>query len=111
MNFLSGKRRGDGVESGGEIRVPLPAELRATAPESIVVGVRPEHLVPGETAGTPFRFKGATVETPGAHFPGAGGVGGGAGAGPVEGPPTPPPGAQLGFPALPGALHFFDTRA
>src|SRR5205823_3181914 len=48
MNFLAGKRKGDEVEiAGSTLAVALPAPLRANAPESIVVGIRPEHLVAG----------------------------------------------------------------
>jgi sn-glycerol 3-phosphate transport system ATP-binding protein len=109
MNFLSGKRRGDDVEIGGEVRVPLPAELRASAPESIVVGVRPEHLVPGESAGTVFRFKVETVEALGADSLVHGAFGGGSLVARVEGHATPAMGAQLAFAAMPGKLYFFDT--
>jgi sn-glycerol 3-phosphate transport system ATP-binding protein len=109
MNFLAGKRRRDEVEIGDEIRVPLPAELRATAPESIVVGVRPEHLVPGETAGTVFRFKVETVEALGADSLVHGAFGGGTVVARVEGHSTPALGAQLVFTAMPGKLYFFDT--
>jgi sn-glycerol 3-phosphate transport system ATP-binding protein len=109
MNFLSGKRRGDEVEIGGELRVPLPAELRAAAPESIVVGVRPEHLVPGETAGTVFRFKVETVEALGADSLVHGAFGGGTVVARVEGHATPALGEQLVFTAMPGKLYFFDT--
>jgi len=109
MNFLAGKLRGDDVEIGGAVRVPLPAELRAGAPESIVVGVRPEHLVPGEGAGTVFRFQVETVEALGADSLVHGAFGGGTVVARVEGHATPEPGAQLAFTAMPGKLYFFDT--
>src|SRR5512140_858885 len=60
MNFLPGKRVGDGVDVSGGVRVPLPEGLRATAPEGLVVGIRPEHFALGEEGGIPFLLK---VET------------------------------------------------
>ena len=108
MNFLSGKRRGNEVEIG-EFRVPLPAELRAKAPESIVVGVRPEHLVPGEGAGSVFRFEVETVEALGADSLVHGAFGGGTLVARVEGHATPAVGARLAFTAMPGKLFYFDT--
>ena len=109
MNFLSGKRSGDDVVIGSAARIPLPAALRASAPEAIVVGVRPEHLVPGEAAGTVFRFKVETVEALGADSLVHGEVGGGTIVARVDGHATPEPGAQLAFTAMPGKLFFFDT--
>src|SRR5512141_2221613 len=66
MNFLPGRREGDTVDVGTDMRIPLPAELRAAAAEAVTVGVRPEHLVPGEGAGPLFRFVVETVEALGA---------------------------------------------
>jgi sn-glycerol 3-phosphate transport system ATP-binding protein len=109
MNFLAGKRRGDEVDIGGEIRVPLPSELRAAAPEAIVVGVRPEHLEPGAGAGTVFRFKVETVEALGADSLVHAQFGGDSIVARVEGHATPEPGAQLAFTAMPGKLYFFDA--
>src|SRR6476469_9331863 len=65
MNFLPGERRGDAVDLGGGVQVPLPEGL-SDAPPQITVGVRPEHLVAGEAAGTVFRFRVETLETLGA---------------------------------------------
>jgi sn-glycerol 3-phosphate transport system ATP-binding protein len=109
MNFLSGKRVGDEVDIGGAARVPLPAELRGSAPEAIVVGVRPEHLVPGAGTGTVFRFHVETVEALGADSLVHGQFGGGGIVARVEGHATPRPGADLAFTAMPGKLYFFDS--
>ncbi len=109
MNFLSGKRAGNEVDIGGEARIALPAELRAAAPEAIVVGVRPEHLVPGEGAAPVFRFKVETVEALGADSMVHGPFGGSTLVARVDGHRTPPLGASLAFTAMPGKLHFFDT--
>src|SRR5204863_1131023 len=46
MNFLPARREGDRVRLAEGVSVPLPEELRASAPGAITVGVRPEHLVP-----------------------------------------------------------------
>jgi len=65
MNFLPGKRVGDAVDVGGGVKIALAPALRASAPEAIVVGMRPEHL--DATAGTgTFAFKVDTVEALGA---------------------------------------------
>jgi sn-glycerol 3-phosphate transport system ATP-binding protein len=109
MNFLSGKRRGDEVElAGTPTRVPLPPELRATAPESIMVGVRPEHLAIGATGlALPFRVE--TVEALGADSLVHGSFGEASLVARVDGHATPPAGAQLAFNVMPGKLYFFDT--
>ena len=109
MNFLAGKRQGDEVDIGGQIRVPLPSELRAATPEAIVVGVRPEHLEPGAGPGTVFRFKVETIEALGADSLVHGEFGGGNIVARVEGHATPALGAQLAFTAMPGKLYFFDS--
>jgi sn-glycerol 3-phosphate transport system ATP-binding protein len=110
MNFLSGKRRGDDVEiAGSAVRVPLPPELRAAAPEAVVVGVRPEHLVPGEAPGTVFRFRVETVEALGADSLVHGALGEATLVARVDGHATPAAGAELVFTAMPGKLFFFDT--
>src|SRR5512140_1760186 len=66
MNFLPGRRQGDGVEIGPGFTVPLPPELRARAPEAITVGVRPEHLLDSGGEGARFEFQVETVEALGA---------------------------------------------
>jgi sn-glycerol 3-phosphate transport system ATP-binding protein len=109
MNFLAGKRVGDEVElTGTTTRVPLPAGLRASAPEAIVVGVRPEHLVP-ESGGIVFRFRVDTVEALGADSLVHGIVGEATLVARVDGHATPPVGAELAFSVMPGKLYFFDT--
>jgi sn-glycerol 3-phosphate transport system ATP-binding protein len=109
MNFLPGKRVGDSVDVGGGITVPLPAELRASAPEAVTVGVRPEHFVPGESGGPVFRFKVETVEALGADSLVHGEYGGGTVIARVDGHATPEPGTALTFSVMPGKLYFFDS--
>jgi sn-glycerol 3-phosphate transport system ATP-binding protein len=109
MNFLAGKRVGDEVDIGGALRVLLPAELRASAPEAIVVGVRPEHLGRGEGAGAVFRFKVETVEALGADSLVHGLFGGGSLVARVDGHATPSAGTDVVFNAMPDRLYFFDT--
>jgi sn-glycerol 3-phosphate transport system ATP-binding protein len=108
MNFLAGKRQGDDVAlAGSTMRVSLPAELRASAPEAIVVGVRPEHLVPGE--GATFRFKVDTIEALGADTLVHGAFGEGTIVARVDGHDTPQMGMELAFGAMAGKLYFFDA--
>jgi sn-glycerol 3-phosphate transport system ATP-binding protein len=109
MNFLPGKRQGDEVQlAGTDMRVPLPAELRASAPEAVMVGVRPEHLVT-ESGGSVFRFGVDTVEALGADSLIHGEFGEGRIVARVDGHATPRVGEQLAFSAMPGKLFFFDT--
>jgi len=109
MNFLPGKRQGDEVAlAGSPLHVPLPAPLRASAPEAIVVGVRPEHLVAGE-GGTVFRFKVETVEALGADSLVHGAFGDATVVARVDGHHTPALGDELAFGAMPGKLYFFDA--
>jgi sn-glycerol 3-phosphate transport system ATP-binding protein len=110
MNFLPGARVGDEVDVGGGVRIALPAPLRANAPAAITVGVRPEHLVPGEGAGGPvFHFKVETVEALGADSMVHGEFGNGTVVARLDGHATPPLGAALTFSVMPGKLYFFDT--
>src|SRR5512132_1329417 len=111
MNFLPGRREGDAVDVGGDIRVPLPPELRAKAADAVTVGVRPEHLVPGEGAGPLFRFVVETVEALGADSMVHGALGGGTLVARVDGHVTPRPGASMVFSARPNKLYFFDTAS
>ena len=109
MNFLASRRVGDEVElTGTSTRVALPAELRASAPAAIVVGVRPEHLVP-ESGGIVLRFRVDTVEALGADSLVHGTFGEATLVVRVDGHATPPVGAELAFSVMPGKLHFFDT--
>jgi sn-glycerol 3-phosphate transport system ATP-binding protein len=110
MNFLSGKRNGTEVEiAGTALRVPLPAALRASAPEAIVVGIRPEHLVQHSAGGPVFRFRVETVEALGADSLVHGAVGEATLVARVDGHATPGLGAELEFGAMPNKFHFFDT--
>jgi sn-glycerol 3-phosphate transport system ATP-binding protein len=109
MNFLPGRRGGDAVDIGGDMRIPLPDNLRAGVPESITVGVRPEHLKPGAGEGTVFRFKVDTVEALGADSLVHGAAAGGEIVARVDGHATPAPGDTLAFTVMPGRLYFFDT--
>ena len=109
MNFLPAKRVGDEVQlAGTQLRVPLPQELRASAPEAIMVGVRPEHLV-AESGGTTFQFRVETVEALGADSLVHGAFGEGTVVARVDGHMTPEIGTELTFSAMPGKLYFFDT--
>jgi sn-glycerol 3-phosphate transport system ATP-binding protein len=109
MNFVPGNRQGDEVDLGGGIRVALPVELRAAAPGKVTVGVRPEHLVPGEAAGPMFRFKVETVEALGADSLVHGVVGAGTLVARVDGHETPKIGDAMTFSVRPGKIFFFDT--
>src|SRR5688572_25805695 len=108
MNFLPGRREGDEVVVG-EMRVPLPAELRAGAPQEITVGVRPEHLLQGDGSGPVFRFKVDTVEALGADSLVHGMLGSGSLVARVDGHLSPEAGETLTFTARPGKLFFFDS--
>ncbi len=109
MNFLPAKRCGDEVQlAGTQLRVPLPPQLRASAPEAIMVGVRPEHLV-AESGGTTFQFRVETVEALGADSLVHGAFGEGTVVARVDGHMTPEIGTELTFSAMPGKLYFFDT--
>jgi sn-glycerol 3-phosphate transport system ATP-binding protein len=109
MNFVPGNRAGDAVDLGSGVSIPLPAELRASAPGAITVGIRPEHLVAGEGPGPGFRFKVETVEALGADSLVHGEFGAGSLIARVEGHSTPELGAMLSFNVMPGKLYYFDT--
>ena len=109
MNFLPGKRNADAVDIGGEVRIPLPESLRASAPGAITVGMRPEHLKAGAGEGTVFRFKVDTVEALGADSLVHGASPGGEIVARVDGHATPKPGEMLAFTVMPDRLYFFDT--
>ncbi|HET7730275.1 MAG TPA: sn-glycerol-3-phosphate import ATP-binding protein UgpC [Usitatibacter sp.] len=111
MNFLPGKRAGDEVDIGDGMRIPLPAALRAGAPEAITVGVRPEHLVAGEGAGPVFRFKVDTVEALGADSMVHGTLGAATLVARVDGHVTPKPGESQVFSIRANKLYFFDTAS
>ena len=109
MNFLPGKRAGDEVVLGNDVRIPLPAALAAKAPEAIIVGVRPEHLVRDGAGGPTFRFTVQTVEALGADSLVHGEFGDGTLVARVDGHHTPALDAALAFSVMPGKLYFFDT--
>jgi sn-glycerol 3-phosphate transport system ATP-binding protein len=108
MNFLAGERRGDFVDLGGGVQVPLPRVL-SDAPPKVTVGVRPEHLIAGEGEGPAFGFKVDTVEALGADSLVHGIVGPHTVVARVEGHTRPAIGQSLVFSARPGKLYFFDT--
>jgi sn-glycerol 3-phosphate transport system ATP-binding protein len=108
MNFLPGQRSGDDIDVGEGVRIPLPAELRAAAPQGVTIGVRPEHLVEGGT-GTAFRLKVDTVEALGADSLLHCAFGANSLVVRVDGHRTPEPGAALNVSAMPGKTYFFDT--
>ena len=110
MNFLPGKRAADAVQVGG-LSVPLPAALRASAPESVTVGIRPEHLEAGGGEGLKFDFKVETVEALGADSLVHGRVGDGTLVARVDGHDTPAIGTPMSFRARTGTLYFFDTAS
>jgi sn-glycerol 3-phosphate transport system ATP-binding protein len=109
MNFLPGKRVGDAVDVGAGVKVPLPEGLRATAPESLTVGIRPEHFALGKPGGTEFRLKVETMEALGADslvhtvFDGTALVAR------IDGHVTPAAGEVLAFSVQPRQLYFFDA--
>jgi sn-glycerol 3-phosphate transport system ATP-binding protein len=109
MNFLAGRREGDDVVVGEGARVPLPAELRARAPEAVTVGVRPEHLVSSGGSGPTFNLKVDTVEALGADSLLHGALAGTTLVVRVDGHDTPAPGTPLAVSAMPGKTYFFDT--
>jgi sn-glycerol 3-phosphate transport system ATP-binding protein len=111
MNFLPGKRTADAVDIGGDVRIPLPPGLRASAPDAVTVGVRPEHLRAGDSEAPVFRFKVESVEALGADSLVHGMSGGGEIVARVDGHVTPAPGEMLSFTAMPGRLYFFDTTS
>ena len=108
MNFLPGERSGDAIDVGAGLRMPLPAELRATAPASVTVGVRPEHLLMGDGEGVAVPFKVETIEALGADSLLHGLFDGTALVARIDGHITPPVGETVRFHVLPGKLYFFD---
>jgi sn-glycerol 3-phosphate transport system ATP-binding protein len=111
MNFLSGKRAGDDVDLGEGMRVPIPAQLRARAPEAILVGVRPEHLVVAGGSGPAISLKVDTVEALGADSLLHCMLGANALVVRVDGHVTPEPGSALTVSAMPGKTYFFDAAS
>ena len=65
MNFVPGKVRGDGIEMGAGVRLPLPPGTVASEGQDVVFGTRPEHLaLEGDAQGLPAQV--VVVEPTGA---------------------------------------------
>ncbi|MCK9358209.1 MAG: sn-glycerol-3-phosphate import ATP-binding protein UgpC [Dehalococcoidia bacterium] len=110
MNFMPGRRAGDGVDVGDGLVIPLPPEARAKAGEQVTVGVRPEHFVAGAGGGGPvFRLHVDTVESLGADSLLHAGFNGTLLVVRIEGHSTPKAGTALDVSILPGKAYFFDT--
>jgi len=110
MNFLPGKRAGGEVDLGAGVRVALPPEIRASAPEGIVVGVRPEHLV-AQATGPGFRFTVELVEALGADALVHGPFGGGTLVARMEGHTHAKVGDTLELHPMPDRVYFFDAAS
>ncbi|MBX3715847.1 MAG: sn-glycerol-3-phosphate import ATP-binding protein UgpC [Burkholderiales bacterium] len=110
MNFMPGRRAGDGVDVGGGVVIPMPPEARARAGEQVTVGVRPEHFVTGAGAAGPvFSLHVDTVESLGADSLLHAGFNGTLLVVRIEGHSTPPAGTAIRVSILPGKAYFFDT--
>jgi len=110
MNFLPGRRAGNDVDTAAGVRVPLPEALRATAPESLVVGIRPEHFALGREGGIPFALTVETIEALGADSLVHSSFDGTAVVARVDGHATPAAGEVLPFSVEPRKLYFFDAQ-
>ena len=108
MNFLPGRRAGDAVDLGGGVKIPLPEALHASAPEAIIVGVRPEHLEVAATGRGTFAFTVDTIEALGADSLLHGTHAGAALVARVEGHAAPAPGHALALTPKDGRIYFFD---
>jgi len=111
MNFLPGRREGDAIDVGAGVKVPLPEGLRATAPQSLTVGIRPEHFALGKAGGTEFRLKVETIEALGADSLVHALFDGTAIVARIDGHVTPSPGELLSFSVQPRQLYFFDAAS
>mgnify|MGYP001254069942 CR=1 FL=1 len=112
MNFMPGRRAGDGVDVGAGVVIPMPPEARATAGEQVTVGVRPEHFVTGAGAGAAgpvFSLHVDTVESLGADSLLHAGFNGTLLVVRIEGHSTPPAGTAIQVSILPGKAYFFHT--
>jgi len=109
MNFMPGRRTGDGVEVGEGVVVPLPPGIRAAAGEQVTVGVRPEHFVAANGAGPLFKLRVDTVEALGADSLLHAGFNGTLLVVRIEGHATPQAGTALEVAIMPGKAYFFDT--
>jgi sn-glycerol 3-phosphate transport system ATP-binding protein len=111
MNFMPGRRSGDGVEVGSGVVIPLPPALRAVAGAEITVGVRPEHFVSGAGEGPRFTLRVDTVEALGADSLLHAAFNGSHLVVRIEGHATPAAGSPLDVSILPGKAYFFDTAS
>ncbi|MBZ0251506.1 MAG: sn-glycerol-3-phosphate import ATP-binding protein UgpC [Burkholderiales bacterium] len=109
MNFLPGTRKGDGVDVGEGLVIPLPAAARERAGDKVTVGIRPEHLVVGDGATVAFRLRVDTVEALGADSLLHGLFDNSTLVVRIEGHAAPPAGSTLDVSILPGKAYFFDT--
>jgi sn-glycerol 3-phosphate transport system ATP-binding protein len=109
MNFMPGRRSGDGVDVGEGMVVPLPPEIRAMAGEQVTVGVRPEHFVAGSGPGQLFKLHVDTVEALGADSLLHAGFNDTLLVVRIEGHSTPKAGTALDVSIMPGKAYFFDT--
>ncbi|HUI98751.1 MAG TPA: sn-glycerol-3-phosphate import ATP-binding protein UgpC [Usitatibacter sp.] len=111
MNFLPGRREGDVVDVGAGVKVPLPEGLRSSAPQTLTVGIRPEHFALNRSGGAEFRLKVETIEALGADslvhalFDSAALVAR------IDGHATPAPGEVLPFSVQPAQFYFFDAAS
>ncbi len=111
MNFLPGRRSGDGVDVGDGLVVPLPPAVREKAGEQVTVGIRPEHLVAGAAGSGAFRLRVDTVEALGADSLLHGAFNSTMLIVRIEGHATPPAGTTLDIQIMPGKAYFFDTAS
>ncbi|HET9576808.1 MAG TPA: sn-glycerol-3-phosphate import ATP-binding protein UgpC [Usitatibacter sp.] len=111
MNFLPGERRDDGVDVSAGVRVPLPPALRASAPQSLVAGIRPEHFQLGRQDGIAFPLKVETIEALGADSLVHALFDGTALVARIDGHVTPAPGETLRFGVNPDKVYFFDRAS
>ena len=110
MNFMPGRRSGDGVDVGAGVVIPMPPEARERAGEQVTVGVRPEHFVTGAGGSGPvFSLHVDTVESLGADSLLHAGFNGTLLVVRIEGHATPPAGTAIQVSILPGKAYFFDT--
>jgi sn-glycerol 3-phosphate transport system ATP-binding protein len=109
MNLFEGQLDGDGTTFSARdgVKVSLPASFRSLAGRTLILGVRPEHLMPG--AGD-LAMQVETVEMLGAEHLIHGVVAGHdiiVRTGPRD---NPPPGTTLRLGFKPDAVHWFDAE-
>ena len=109
MNFLPGKRSGDGVDVGEGLVIPMPAGVKERAGAEVTVGIRPEHLVAADGPGPVFQFKVDTVEALGADSLLHGAFDATVIVVRIEGHAMPKAGQTLTITAMPDKIFFFDT--